>query len=252
MHATPYVITVEGETTTIATAAELAIALDVLQGQHDRRVLEQLRPHLAAILGGPAGLKATLRSLCGEDQYYLIAALGADLARLVGSAHALGDILAMLDRAEVEARLLEEVGAAGLRAMISTAAELAQVLEWIYGATDSRALELLGAEHLRGIIQNGYELSLVLHTLDNETSPLLLEMLGWEHVTGLVRSRRDLGYLLRALPFTLSQRLLNHYDAAQLRAWIHNAAGWRELCHHLEAAEITDLAARLGGADYAS
>jgi hypothetical protein len=248
----PYPITIEGETTTIATAAELAIALDVLQGQHDRLVLEQLRPHLAAILGSAAGLKATLRALCAEDQRYLIAALGADLARLVGSARALGDMLAMLDQDEVEAQLLEGIGAAGLRAMVATAAELAAVLEWIYGATDSRALALLGAEHLRGIIPNGYELSLVLHTLDNETSALLLEMLGWEHVAGLVRSRRDLAYLLRALPVALSLRLLNHYDAAQLRAWIHNAAGWQELCCCLEAAEIADLVARLGGADYAA
>jgi hypothetical protein len=48
-----YPVTIDGETASIGTANELAVALDVLQGQYDRAVLEQLGPALAYITGGP-------------------------------------------------------------------------------------------------------------------------------------------------------------------------------------------------------
>ncbi len=39
-----YPVTIDGETASIGTANELAVALDVLRGQYDRAVLEQLGP----------------------------------------------------------------------------------------------------------------------------------------------------------------------------------------------------------------
>ena len=40
-----YPVTIDQETVQIGSASELAVALDVLQGQHDRAVLTQLQPH---------------------------------------------------------------------------------------------------------------------------------------------------------------------------------------------------------------
>jgi len=125
MSITRYPITIEGETTDIGTAAELVVALDVLQGQHDRLVLEQLRPHLAQIISGPQGLHAVLKVLAPEDQIYLLDALGSELPRIISRAAALRDILATLAEARVEERLLQTLGAEGLRGLIGSAEELA-------------------------------------------------------------------------------------------------------------------------------
>ena len=59
-------ITVDGETTQIVNAAELVVALDVLQGQHDREVLEQLRDDLPELIGSERGLYDTLKVLAPE------------------------------------------------------------------------------------------------------------------------------------------------------------------------------------------
>jgi hypothetical protein len=67
MATTSHSITIDGETTSIATARELMVALDVLQGQHDREVLEQLSPHLADIVADGAGLYAVLKVLSPAD-----------------------------------------------------------------------------------------------------------------------------------------------------------------------------------------
>lgn len=246
MATTRYPITIEGETALIGTAAELVLALDVLQGQHDRTVLQQLRSHLAEIIGGPQGLYATLRVLAPEDKLYLIDALGPHLTGLVQKASTLRDILATLAETEVEERLLGTLGTDGLHALIGSVEELAEVLEWVYGDCDWLAMQLLGTEFLKRLFQSGYELSLVLYSLDNERQRELIEMFGWEYVLSLVHDRRDLAHLLRALPSELSNRLLTHFTRDQLWDLVRDERGWRYLHRYLEAEEATHLGELLG------
>ncbi len=243
---TRYPVTIDGETATVGTAAELAVALDVLQGQHDRAVLEQLAPHLAEIIGGPPGLYNTLKSLDGADQIFLVDSLGPSLEGCVRTAGHLRDILAMLSAVEVEERLLDTLGPEGLRRLIVTPGELAEILEWVYGDCDRRALELLGSEYLRGLLRSGHDLSLVLQSLDEGGQADLLERLGWERTVGLVHNGRDLASLLRALPAASSKQLLGHYTPVQLVALVGNTRDWEYLCRRLEPAEAAYLYAMLG------
>jgi hypothetical protein len=241
-----YPISVESEDADVGTAAELVVALDVLQGQHDHLVLQQLRPHLAEILGGPKGLHAVLRVLAPDDQLYLVDALGPDLRRVVRDALSLRDLLAALADVRVEQRLLQTLGSPGLRALIGSAEELAEVLEWVYGDCDRLVLDLLGARFLKGLFKSGYDLSLVLHSLDKTRQQELLdEVLGWDGVPSLVRDRRDLGHLLRALPGDLSQRLLSHVPAERLGRIVGGDEGWHYLHRYLEADEAAYLRQRL-------
>src|SRR3989304_3240243 len=97
-----YPVPAEGDTVHVGTAGELAVVLDVLQGQHDRLVLEQLGPHLADVIAGPVGLLGTLKSLAPTDQIFLVEALGPRLGELVQSAGRLRDVLATLAEPAVE------------------------------------------------------------------------------------------------------------------------------------------------------
>jgi hypothetical protein len=246
-----YPITIEGETAHIATAAELVVALDVLHGQHDRAVLEQLRPHLADVLGGPAGLFAALKALEPADQLYLIDAVGPRLTELVARPGALRDILATLADAEVEERLLRTLGGEGLRKLVRTPEELAEVLEWVYAGRDGLVLELLGLEFLARLLQTGYELSIVLRAADEVRQQELLEGLGWQHVVSLVQDDRDLGYLLRALPPGLGRRLIERFSCEQLRDLIRDEYALESLDRFLEADEAACLRERMEGTDNA-
>jgi hypothetical protein len=237
----PYSITIDGETTSIGTAAELVVALNVLQGQHDRAVLEQLYSHLAEIIGGPQGLYITLNVLVPDDQLYLIDALGPRLAGAVQRAGALRDILATLADARVEERLLETLGADGLQALIGSAEDLAGVLEWVYGSSDQLVFQLLGAPFLKLLFQNGYELSLVLYSLDRARQLELVEMLGWSGGQSLVHNLRDLAHLLRALPGEHSTRLLTRFTKDQLWGLVRNDHGLDYLGKYLEAEEAACL-----------
>jgi hypothetical protein len=243
---TRYPVTIDGETVQIGSAPELSVALDVLQGQYDRQVLTQLQPHLAQIIPQARDFMAVMKSLSVDDQLFLIEALGKDLATILQDAPHLRDLLATMAEGGVEQALLNTLGKAGLRALVLTAEELAEVLEWIYGENDSLALNLLGLEYVRSLCRDASDLSAILHNLDNLLQDQLIGQLGWEFVLGLVHDGRDLAALLRALPAASSERLLQHYTRPQLEALIGNAHDWTYLYQRLEPEEADFITTLLG------
>jgi len=243
---TRYPITMDGETVRIGTANELAMALDVLQGQRDRETLVQLRPHLARIVAHAKGLMTVMRALAIDDQIYLIEAIGPGLVQVMQDAAHLRDLLATIADMRVEEALLRTLGTTGLRHLILSAQELAEVLEWVYDQCDSLLLELLGLDSVRRLCRHASDLSAILRSLDHERQQELVGQLGWTFVANLVCDGRDLAYLLRALPPASSERLLRQYTRQQLTELIGNARDWTYLCQRLEPAEADFLYSLLG------
>ena len=243
---TRFPLTLEGETTAVGTAGELAIVLDVLQGNHDRAVLEQLRPHLAGIIATPGGFVATMKSLEPENQILLVDAIGPELARLLAKSTYLAEVLATLAAPAVEDAILDTLGTAGLRALVATAYDLANILQWVYGRSDQKVLDLLGADYVRTLVRTSTDLGHVLTALEADTQEALLEQLGAARVVEIVRDGRELACVLRALPARHSTRLLAHYSRAQLIALVGNAHDWEYLWARLEPAEQTAIQQKLG------
>jgi hypothetical protein len=241
-----YPITIDQETVQIGSSAELAVALDVLQGQYDREVLTQLQPHLSRIILQPNQLFTVMKSLSPDDQVFLIQALQGNLAGIIQDASHLRDLLATLAEEKVETALLQALGPDGLHSLILTGEELAEVLEWVYGQTDELTLELLGLEYVQNLCREAAELSMILRSLDTGLQSWLIDQLGWEFCLGLIRDGRDLAYLLRALPSAISERLLKHYEPAQLASLIGNSRDWKYLYQRLEPAEADFITHILG------
>ncbi|HTP08661.1 MAG TPA: hypothetical protein VMP08_10445 [Anaerolineae bacterium] len=241
-----YRVTIEGETADIGTANELAIALDVLHGQHDRAILAQLQPHLADIVGNAIGLTNVLRSLESADQIFLIQSVGTQLPVVLQDARFLRDLFAILADDAVEQCLIETLGTTGLRKLILTAAELSETLEWVYGQRDQQILDLLGAPYLKRLIRNGEDLALVLNGLAEPAQANLIDQLGWPRVIELISDGREFAYLMRALPAELSARLLEYYSRDDLTELIGNQHDWAYVYDRLETAEAAVLMDKLG------
>jgi hypothetical protein len=233
-----YPITIEGETVMIGSASELAVALDVLQGQYDREILAQLGLHLAEIIAHASGLLNILRSLSVDDRIFLLHALGPALVDVIQNAPNLRDLLAVLADQRVEVELLTSLGSNGLRRLISTGLELAEVLEWVYGKEDGLLLKLLGDAYVRQMCRHAHDLSAILRNIDFALQASLLEQLGWPFVVALVKDGHDLAYLVRALPAEHSAKLLQHFSALQLVALVGNAEEWAYLYQRLEPGEV--------------
>ena len=143
-----YPLKIDGQVVQIGSANELAIALDVLQGQYDEAALHQLQEHLAEITAHASGFMTLLRSLSVENQLFLIQAIGPGLVQVIQNARHLRDILAIASEASVEHAILSTLGSSGLMQLIQTGEELAEVLEWVYGEEDTLVLNLLGEKYL--------------------------------------------------------------------------------------------------------
>ncbi len=241
-----YPITIEGETVKIGSAAELAVALDVLQGQYDREVLTQLKPQLPRIIPQARDFLAVMKSLSAVDQIFLIEALGPELPRILQESRFLRDLLATLADVRVETALISTLGTTGLHYLLVTVKELAEVLEWVYGQCDRLVLDLYGLDFIQRLCRDAAGLSDLLRSLDHDLQEDLIEQLGWEFCLGLVHDAQDLTSLLRALPAASSERLLKHYTPSQLRELIGNAHDWANLYHRLEPAEADYISNRLG------
>ena len=229
-------ISIDNETTTVRTWRDLAVVLDVLQGHHDREVLQQLSIHLPEVVSDSIGLYSTLKVLAPDDQLFLIKALGQNLLKTVEKAAALRDILAFLSDDTVEMEIVKNLGTTGLQSLIQTPLEMAEILEWIYGDSEMTVLELLGREYVTSLFTTGEEVSLVLLSLQ-ENKAALLDIIGWEHIVRLIRNGRDLACMLRALPEDISKQLLEYYTGDQLRKLIRNKTDWEYLWNRLETKE---------------
>ena len=233
--------TIDHETVQIGTANELALALDVLQGQFDHEALVQLNPHLARIVANASGFMLVMRSLSKEDQLFLIQSIGTDLPAVLQDARHLRDQLAVMALEDVEEALLKTLGRDGLRRLVLTGEELAEILEWVYGQNDALVLNLLGIDSVRRLCRHSSDLSALLYNLDHELQEKLLEQLGWPFIVDLVRDGRDLAALVRALPPASSERLLRHYSPRQLVELVGNERDWAYLCQRLEPQEADFL-----------
>ncbi len=236
-----YPLRIAAETVYIGTTRELAVALDTLGSQYEHAVLEQLRPHLAQIISDSLDLTLVIKSLTLDDQLYLIEALGPGLANCFQEARYLSHFMATSRDVRVETKVLVTLGRDGLRALITTPEELADVAQWFYGSSAPQFLELLGNEHLQRLFKNGYQLSIALDALDSASQDNLLKRLGWEQIVALVRDSRDLAHLLRTLVDKDSARLLGHYTREQLIAIIGSANDWKYLNDRLDTAILKQL-----------
>jgi hypothetical protein len=239
-------ITIGQETVQIGTAAELTVALDVLQGHYDHDILVQLQPYLAPIIPTAKDLLAVMKSISADDQVFLIQSLGSNLVGILQDASHLRDLLATLAEVEVETAILNTLSTRGLNSLVLTAGELAEVLEWVYGQTDELALDLLGWERIRDLCREAADLGAIIRCLSPGLQTRLVEYLGWDFCLGLIRDGRDLAILLRALPASTSTRLLDYYDRPQLVKLIGNPVDWTYLYQRLEPAEAEFITQRLG------
>lgn len=241
-----YAVSIDGETALIGTAAELSIALDVLNGSQDRSVLEQLRPHLPDILHAPRDFVRLMRTLQPDNQTYLIDAMGSRLTETLTKAQHLRDLLAAIASAEVKRHLIDALGASGLRALVATALELASILAWTYGSCGQHVVDLLGPERVRHLIRHGEDLSFVLNALAEPSKLTLIEIIGPADAAKLVLNGRDLALLLRAMPRAAVAPLLGCFTREKLIDVIGRKADWAYLFERIEPAEATQLIEKLG------
>ena len=235
----------------VESADELVAILDVLQGQHDREVLQQLEKDLHLLIRNSKELYKVVSILHFEDQIYLFRILEGQLAEIIGKGSGLRDLLAFISEDEAENALIETLGSAGIQKLITNAVELAEILEWVYGSMDQTILNYLTVASIQKIVKGGREMSLILNALDAASQRKLIDGLGEVFIRKLIHQTEDFAYLMRALPFETSRQLVDSLDGDKIRDLIRSAEDLIYLNRYLDASEQEYLKHKLEELNYA-
>lgn len=241
-------LTLDDQTVGVRTAAELAVAIEVIGPAKHRKLIDLNGDRFRRVIHTAKDLRAILMLVEPADQSTLLEWLGSTLREIIRSAEDLNGLLATLSDSTVEQRLVELLGSRYLAELIGSAEDLALALEWIYGQGDDLVLKLLGPDHLRRVIRGGYGLSLVLRTLEPAEQQGLLEQLGWDFLVDLRMERDGFCRLMRAIPGALGLELLRRLPDESVVALGRRPADRAELRRFLEPAEYELLLQRLDNA----
>jgi hypothetical protein len=227
------------------------VALDVLNRQHDRAILEQLAPVLGDLIAAgnrsaPANLKLLLKSLSAPDRLFVAAELGPRLLTLIGTAVELRNLIVSLTDLDVEAAILRGIGSAGVRRLVVRSQQLWEILEWLYGESDVLLLELLGAPYLRRLVAHGHDLAEILRRVDPDRQVPTLELLGWDFALDLIRDDVDLREILSALCTPACAAALDRLPVQRVVDLAGSEVGWYELGRRLSASKTVLLLEKLG------
>jgi len=246
-----YEIKIGHDSARMETADELVAILDVLQGQHDREVLQQLEADLHLIIRNSKELFKVVSVLHYENPIYLFRGLGMHLAEVMRKGSGLRDLLAFVSEDEAEKVLIETLGSEGIQKLITNAVELAEVLEWVYGSMDLTILNYLTISTIQRIVKGGREMSLILNALDPASQRTLIGELGTLFVEKLIHQTEDFAYLMRALPFDTSKDLVDSMSGEKIRELIRSAEDLRYLNRYLDLNEQEYLKLKMEELDYA-
>ena len=244
-------IHIDNESATIETTDELVAILDVLQGQHDREVLQQLAPDLHRIITNSKSLYKIVSVIQADDQIFLFKLLSNHLIDIIGKGSSLRDLLAFISEEAVEFSLIESLKPHGVQKLIKSAVELAEVLEWVYGSLDKTIIQYLGINNIKKIVKSGRELSLILHAVNNELQEFLLDELGLVYMDVIIHETHDFAYLLRVLPFETSKKLIDNMSIDKIKDIIRTESDLDYINKYLDKKEHEYLKQKLEGLNYA-
>ena len=245
-------IRIGDESACIETADELVAVLDVLQGHHDKEVLQQLSPDLHSIIRNSRELLKIVAVLPNEDQIFLFKILGDHLSGIIGNGAGLRDLLAYISASEVEEALIEMLKPEGIQKLIIHVVELAEVLEWVYGCRDRMIIDYLGADSFQNMVENGRDLSLVMRSLEPDFQKQLLNELGIDYLNRIIRQKDDFSSLLKALPFETSKKLMDSMSHEKLKGLVRSSADLAYISKFLDQKETDYLKLKLEGIEHAS
>lgn len=248
---THFKIKIGNECTTIETADELVAVLDVLQGQYDKEVLQQLAPNLHLIIRNSKELLKIVGLLPNEDQIFLFRILGDHLIEIIGSGSSLRDLLAHLLADEVKIRLIQSLKPEGIQKLIRNAKELAEVLEWVYGSQDRTVVNYLSIETIQKLIKGGSDLGLVLRAVEPDFQEYLLKELGHHYLVGVIHQTEDFASLLKVLPFETSKLVIDSLNDAKIKDLIRSADDLAYINRYLDQFKEDYLKHKLEGISYA-
>jgi len=213
----------EDDCVDIENADELFVALDLTPPEADGIILSQIGDRIFQLITDDKEFLLILQKAFGtkgESKQTYLSCFGNNLGRVVTTGKTLSKALALLAEEEDQAYFLHALGTGGLRRCITSVADVAEALEWLYGKEDELFLDLIGWDFVMRFIHSMETLGVVLKHLEKDEEGAALEKIGWAQVLACIQTPADLTYAFSALTQENVHALIEQLDAKKLRQLI--------------------------------
>jgi len=213
----------EDDCVEIENADELFVALDLTPPEADGIILSQIGDKIFHLITSDSEFLLILQKAFGtrgESKQPYLRCFGNNLGRVVTTGKTLSKALALLAEEEDQAYFLNALGTEGLRRCITTVADIAEALEWLYGKEDELFIELIGWDFIMRFIHSMETLGMVLKHLEKSDEGAALEKIGWPRVLACIQTPADLAYAFSGLIEDNVHALIGQLDAKKLQQLI--------------------------------
>jgi len=213
----------EDDSVEIENADELFVALDLTPPEADGIILSQIGDKIFDLITNEREFLLILQKALGtrgESKQPYLRCFGNDLGRVVTSGKTLSKTLALLAEEEDQAYFMQSLGTEGLRRCVTSVADIAEALEWLYGKEDELFLDLIGWDFIMCFIHSMETLGVVLKHLEKSDEGAVLEKIGWPRVLDCIQTPADLAYAFSGLIEENVHALIRQLDAGKLRQLI--------------------------------
>jgi len=216
-------ISYEDDCVEIENADELFVALDLTPPEADGIILSQIGNKIFQLLRNDSEFLLILQKAFGtkgESKQPYLRCFGNNLDRVVTTGKTLSKTLALLAEEEDQSYFLQTLGTKGLRNCITSVADIAEALEWLYGKEDELFLDLIGWDFIMRFIHSMETLGVVLKHLEKSDEGAALEKIGWPRVLDCIQTPADLAYAFSGLIEENVHTLIEQLDAGKLQQLI--------------------------------
>ena len=213
----------EDDSVEIENADELFVALDLTPPEADGIILSQIGNKIFQLLRNDSEFLLILQKAFGtkgESKQPYLRCFGNNLDRVVTTGKTLSKTLALLAEEEDQSYFLQTLGTKGLRNCITSVADIAEALEWLYGKEDELFLDLIGWDFIMRFIHSMETLGVVLKHLEKSDEGAALEKIGWPRVLDCIQTPADLAYAFSGLIEENVHTLIEQLDAGKLQQLI--------------------------------
>jgi hypothetical protein len=213
----------EDDSVEIENADELFVALDLTPPEADGIILSQIGDKIFNLIRNDSEFLLILQKAFGtkgESKQPYLRCFGNNLSRVVTTGKTLSRALALLAEEEDQEYFLQALGTESLRHCITSVADIAESLEWLYGKEDELFLDLIGWDFIMRFIHSMETLGVVLKHLEKSDEGAGLEKIGWPRVLDCIQTPADLEHAFSGLIEENVHTLIEQLDAGKLRQLI--------------------------------
>jgi len=209
----------EDDCVEIENADELFVALDLTPPEADGIILSQVGDKIFNLIRNDSEFLLVLQKAFGtkgESKQPYLRCFGNNLGQVVTTGKTLSKALALLAEEEDQEYFLQALGTERLRRCITSVADIAEALEWLYGKEDELFIDLIGWDFIMRFIHSMETLGVVLKHLEKSEEGVAMEKIGWPRVLDCIQTPADLTYAFSGLNQENVHTLIGHLDARRL------------------------------------